>query len=1531
MKKITGMNKKYKWMLLLASLFLVVAGMFAYARKDKTYAADQVEIIVTGKNGNIELGSDYTMRRADEEFTAIAKGIGVPWYEWHIYDGSILEFDSSKGTVTDPTNTTTTVASPSGRYASVKLKDIGSTPMDLIVYDGDPTNGGEVVGTFNFTVNTRFSISDDTKGTVYDAYFNKIFEEDERKALILTYKNGSGILLGDDKSLDTSKLNLNFGSAQKAEWSSSNTDIIQYSSAGQSISINGAGHAKLTASYNDGVVNYSDTIDVYVRPELTITKNPDDMENGDSVKVSIRDNDNPIITASDKLIWVITKKGEDGKAVLVSDSLGNGGDFKDDAKLEPPEGDTYKLNAKAGVYNIAFYVAGTYRGWEDMIGTDGFDPNLPGCNPVYIGADIGSPTVKVKSNFSNKEVAMNVNDTYSIPNALNIAERDLRTYFDINIEPASLSGISAYDIVDHDKNTNVVKAKDMGAVIITITRNGKSGFDIDKNLTQGKSITIRLSISEVFNLNISEAKMQVGSTENLYGMFASGVTRGGTYEWKAQDINGNDVEDNYIQIERSGRQAKITALKKTDAAIKVLLSWTSTDGLTLTAVCNITIGEAVTDFSIKHEKTMKVGSKQYLSTSITGETVGAKIVWFVSDTKLATITDLSGNSPAAEITALAPGPVVVTAFNTSNNTYATCVITINQPIEDLQIGIDNVASSTYETVLSKGFIFMQPIYKPENATTEEFTWSSSKEDVATVDNTGKVTILKEGETLIRVKAEDENGKFGECALSIVRNPITDIVTDVSELYMVKGDTYTVTTEIAPIDPSDKTLIWSSDDESIAKVDNNGKITAVGVGNPGGTPATITVEAAVGDADGGKIRRTIKVYVREKLEDVKFESNDTYINVGASKNVGLIYTPAENINKNVEFASSNTSIFTVEKDKDNNCTIKGVAVGTAILSCVSEDLGAGKVATCTVHVTATAVPATDFAITPADATVDIGKTLQLEKIFTPKDATNQYVTWSSSDTAIATVNNVGTVTGVKEGKITISAVYTDTPDRVPWIRTSTITVKDAPIRATSFDVDPATKNIIVGEKFNITPIFTPDNTTNKHVDYQSLDTGVVTVDDKGVVTGVGAGDAVIQCQSEDGGFIATCAVRVDNAIEFSLSPATKEIAVGKSFKLKKVTKPADANKTATWSTSNASIASVSASGRVTGKRIGSCVISCTITKYNQSARCRVKVAKLNSKVKFDNKNIRIGVGQTHRLKTTVWTNNSSKPKLNWKSANSSVASVNSGGKITGKRVGLTKITATTNDSVRAKATCKVRVIQRISSLSLNTDYAVVYVGRTKKLTAKIKPANTTIKKVKWASGDDNIARVTGSGKIRGIAEGNTYITATATDGSNKKARCYVKVLDAVPATSIVVAQTDLTMERGDSAKLTYKVLPNDTSDNIEFASDNKRVATVNNKGNVRAVGTGNATITILASSGVSSTVDVNVVALNKTSLNMRQYDTETLTVIGTSDPITWYTANARIATVENGKVTGRAEGITYIYAYVNGCRLSCRVTITSVSD
>lgn len=1510
MKKITGMNKKYRWMLLLASLFLVLAGMFAYARKDKTYAADPYYQIKDSE-GNV-VDDSYTMRRSNDTFTIATDDVTVTNYEWSIVNNTVLQIISNG----------TPSTSSTGQNVNINVVKPGNAMLTVLLKD----SSGNIVKNMQVQISVAFSINeyiDPNSG----AEMVRIFDEDARKSLVMLY--GNSVEFGTSALKEPGKLNLNYGSAADntmTTWTSSNKDVIDINTTTKTVSAKGAGHATLTVSYTESDHEYHDTIDVYVRPQIQLEDGTTinhseyggytkivEMRNNDLLKVSVNFGTNPLEAISDKIVWVITK-GEDENEVLVRDSKGNyTEECKDEAKLIwQPGSKRYKLNAKAGTYHVSFYVAGTYNSYDEA------KKRVPGCKPVICGGG-----VYVRSEFTDKTVSVNIGGVYSLSEAFNITIASLQKYFDVRIDPGAGTGtatggaIDSNNLVKYDSTKELLEAIGLGTATIYVTARDSIDNAEFKDIQKGQQVKITLTVADAFSLNISKLQMHEGEEKQLYGILASGInTTESQYKWSCSD-------ESYVSIEPAGQYAIIKALKKTPVGftVKVTLEWTSDEGVTLSAICEITVSESSENFNIiPSTLVMEVGQTQTIKTDINGS---ADIVWLISDKEVATVVDSSAGTPSAQVTALKPGEVIITALNVNNNAYATCLLTVEQPVTELQIGIDNVAYEIYETVLSKGFVFMQPLYSPEDATDTNFTWAVARgEDVAEIDNTGKVTLLKEGIAMITVKCRTITAY---CNLVVKKNPITDIVPDITEIDMVKGDTYKVTTEILPLEPSDKTLIWTSMDSGVASV-NNGTITAVGAGD-----TYITVEAAVADDDGNKASAMIKVHVREKLENVAFESNDTYINVGASKNVGLIYTPAEGINKNVEFSSSNTSIFTVEKDKDNNCTIKGVAVGTAILSCVAEDLGPGKVITCTVHVTATAVPATDFAITPADATVDIGKTLQLEKIFTPKEATNQYVTWSSSDTAIATVNNVGTVTGVKEGKITISAVYTDTPDRVPWIRTSTITVKDAPVRATSFDVDPATKNIIVGEKFNITPIFTPDNTTNKHVDYQSLDTGVVTVDDKGVVTGVGAGDAVIQCQSEDGGFIATCAVRVDNAIEFSLSPATKEIAVGKSFKLKKVTKPADANKTATWSTSNASIASVSASGRVTGKRIGSCVISCTITKYNQSARCRVKVAKLNSKVKFDNKNIRIGVGQTHRLKTTVWTNNSSKPKLNWKSANSSVASVNSGGKITGKRVGLTKITATTNDSVRAKATCKVRVIQRISSLSLNTDYAVVYVGRTKKLTAKIKPANTTIKKVKWASGDDNIARVTGSGKIRGIAEGNTYITATATDGSNKKARCYVKVLDAVPATSIVVAQTDLTMERGDSAKLTYKVLPNDTSDNIEFASDNKRVATVNNKGNVRAVGTGNATITILASSGVSSTVDVNVVALNKTSLNMRQYDTETLTVIGTSDPITWYTANARIATVENGKVTGRAEGITYIYAYVNGCRLSCRVTITSVSD
>lgn len=1562
MKRIVRNNKKWKWMVLLTSVFLIAfMVVYSFRSKDDTLAADWYL-----QNGDGQrISSDYIMRKYTDRFGLVSEDINS------VQNITVRLSDLTTVKITDLQPSATDAATYSGARTTFSVEiannnvSIGSSVgMDVYAYDG---NGNQLYYE-HFTINTAFSINEYLNSSAPKAKITKINPENERSAIVLD--DGAELPFGKDASMvdERKYLNLLFGNAsaqnvsggavqQPAEWESSNRDVVVVDdSIGDGrggIRAAGAGRAMLSVSWYDNGTRYQDSIEVYVRPkimdqsgEIDIGSDSTDsgegmrdIETGSIIKVSAKFDYNQNESISDKIVWVIEKQ-EGEETYLVKDSVGGVTDeFKEEADLIWISSENgYRLRAKAGRYIISFYVKGTYVSYEDTVKREDAWKKEHGCPPVYIKGGVHVP-----SNYKSVDVFLNVGGKYKLPDAFNITEdiyqecftyepvEDESTSEDDESESSTGGSIASGNMYEHitiSPDGTIIAIKEGVTKIRIKARQKIESTGLNGEIRTGASVIITIHIRQPFSLNVSIANMAVGEELPLYPFpaFNDFDENEIVWNWESPD----DPNGSYVKIlDQGDSKTRIRALKPTPTGktVTITLSRTTPDGITLTASCQITIDITTSGFHIKPSAlTMKAGDVQTITTDLKGS---YKLAWISSDTNIATVVP-SSDMLSAQITARKPGTAIITAVNAANNVYSTCTITVQQEITSLDIGIAGKKYTAYDTTLSEGFVFMEPLYQPKDATDKNFIWDSSDKTVATVDEKGKVTLLKEGSTYITLKAGASSVSPAMCILNIVPvpiKPISSITTDPTELSMVKGDTRTIKATYNPIDVTDPTLIWTSFDEKVAKVDNTGKVTAVGVG-----ATYINIEASLVDSNGNKAKAIVKVTVRDKLTSIEFESKTTYVSIGSSKQLDIIFKPDKDVNKKVTFSSSDDSIFKVTPGKEEGtCIIQGIAAGQAVLSCVSEELGQAGVKTCMVYVTEADVATKDFIITPAAETVYIGQTLQMVKTFTPENATNQNVTWNSSDSGIASVTALGLVRGVKEGKVTVSAVYTDTANKVPIIRTSTIEVKPVPINVTDFDVTPDTQNIKVGEKFSLTPVFTPNNASNKNVDYQSLDEGVVTVSEKGEVIGVGAGDAIIQCQAEDGGFIATCMVHVENAIEFSLSPATREIAVGRSFKLKKVTNPENAKKTAEWSTSNSSIARVDATGKVTGRRIGSCTITCTLTRYNQSARCRVKVAKLKSKVTIDKKNIRLGVGQTYRLKKTVTSNDTSLPKVTWKSANKKVATVSSGGKITGKKEGLTKVTVTTDDSVRAKATCKVRVIQRVSSISLNSDYMVCYVGRSKKLTAKYRPSNATIKKVKWTSGDENIARVTGSGKVRGIAEGNTYITATTTDGSNKRARCFVKVLDEVPVTSIVVAQTNLTLQSGDSRKLTYKVLPEDTSDSLEFASDNERVARVNKKGVVTAVGTGDATITILATSGASSNVDVNVVALNKTEINMRQYDSETLTVFGTTDTVTWYTSNARVATVDNGRIVGRSEGITYVYAYVNGCRLSCRVTITSVNS
>lgn len=1545
-------KKKWKVMTGLTVMFMLVFLVgFAVKAHFTTKAADEPKYTILDSVGKeMVTGQEYIMRRKKETFTVQGAQTATVRYVWQSLNADIVTIadngtNSYGGTASTP-------------VISIRAENQGTAAITLNIIE--TINGVSVTTSFNFPINVQFSINENlSKFTGVE--MTKIFKTDDRKAIIMDYHSATATKLefgtSESDPSQSSKLNLMFGDATKGDWASSNKDVVQVDNGG--IVATGPGRAKLTVTYKEpgDTTSYTDEIWVYVRPEVKYESadgsgtangqivNSDTytqslvVRTGDYLDCQAKFENNPNESISSKLVWVISKEigGASGKKVLIRDSLGNStAEYKDDAELVwLPSLKRYQLKAKSETYIVQFFVAETYPGFENLDDPAG---KKYYCEPINIAGG-----VQVKTNYETKNITINIGGHYDLTNAFNISLAALQKNFFAEVN-TNYDGNDGTSIIEFNNGTWNINTKTTGKAQLIVKRNAKQNAETNipefnklGDQPDGSGIVyVNITVMQTFSMNVSTADMSVGSTQLLYGMFGEDTpTEADQFKWNPSDDSNNE----YISISTNGQYATVTAKKETpsNSPVTVTLSWTNSDGLTLTTTCKITVRKSVDKFNIVPNKvSVEVGQQQIIATDLTES---RNLIWLSSDPKVGTIEQISGTTnPSAMFTALKAGKTVITALNPDNNVYATCEVTVTQPVTKLAIGVEDQDTKqvtqydTYTTTLAMKYVFMKAIYGPSDTTENEsdFKWSVEgtslsdvkPTDIAEIDSSGKVTMKREGDVYIKVQSAN---MYATCHLIIQSRPMTSITTDVTKLSMIKGDTYTVKTTYLPENASDTRMTWKSDDAKVATVNSSGVITAVGAGT-----TSITVSAVLPQSDDKHTiaTATILVTVRERLVSIAFGSKAEYIAVGGSKTVDLRFTPSDNVNKNVTYSSSDTSIFTVTQEG----VITGVKEGIAVLSCVAEDLGQSGAITCMVYVTPQEVSATDFSITPSEDTVYIGSTIQLTPVFTPEDTTIRDVTWTSSDEAKATVDADGVVSGIAEGTTVITATYKDTTnDNKVWTSTCIVTVEKAPIYATGFEVSPTTQNIICGDEFTITPKFTPEDTTNQTVIYQSLDETIVTVNSNGVVTGVGPGDAIVQCTSVDGGFNATVAVHVDNAVDFKLSPQKRDLAIGQSFTPKKVIKPANAKKTATWKSSNTKIATVNSAGKVTAKKKGTCTITCTLTKYRQSATCKVKVGKLYSKVSLNKHNIRIGLNQSYRLKATVKTNAAKTPKLKWKSSNSRILKVSSGGKITAKRVGIARVTVMTKDAIHAKASCKVRVIRRVSSIRLNTNYTVCYVGRSKQLHAIIKPKSASVKKVKWQSSDKNILQVNSSGKIWGIAEGDAYVTATTTDGSNKRARCFVKVVEPTPITSIVIAQQDVTMKRGDSLKLSYSVLPSDNSDDIEFSSDNKRVATVNRKGVVKAVGTGNATITILATSGVSSTVNVNVVALNKSELNLRQYDSETLIVHGTANAVTWYSSNTRVAVVTNGKVVAKGIGTAYIYAYVNGCKLGCQINVTSVNN
>ena len=234
----------------------------------------------------------------------------------------------------------------------------------------------------------------------------------------------------------------------------------------------------------------------------------------------------------------------------------------------------------------------------------------------------------------------------------------------------------------------------------------------------------------------------------------------------------------------------------------------------------------------------------------------------------------------------------------------------------------------------------------------------------------------------------------------------------------------------------------------------------------------------------------------------------------------------------------------------------------------------------------------------------GGTVNLVDTVSPTNANNKAVTWTSSDNAIVTVNNIGKVTAVDVGAATITVTSIDGGK-------TSICVVNVTKQATTVTLNKTVENLTVGGTSTLIASVLPITQTNQAVTWTSSNNAIVTVNNIGKVTAVGVGSGIISVTTSDGGKIASCTVSVTN---ISLNKTTDNLKVGGTDTLIASLFPiAPSNDTVKWATSNNAIANIDSNGKVTAVSTGTAIITATaiIVGGSYMATCKVIVtAKTN---------------------------------------------------------------------------------------------------------------------------------------------------------------------------------------------------------------------------------------------------------------------------------------------------------------------------------
>ena len=512
-----------------------------------------------------------------------------------------------------------------------------------------------------------------------------------------------------------------------------------------------------------------------------------------------------------------------------------------------------------------------------------------------------------------------------------------------------------------------------------------------------------------------------------------------------------------------------------------------------------------------------------------------------------------------------------------------------------------------------------------------------------------------------------------------------------------------------------------------------------------------------------------------------------------------------------------------------------------------------------------VPVTGVTLNKNSMTLPIGSSETLTATILPQDATNQNVTWSSSNTNVATVDQNGKVTVNKKGRATITATTEDGAFTAACEVTVTVPVTGIYLkRSNGYLRKGHTRN------YSDYVAVEPGYADNQNVTWSSSDTSVATVDQSGNVTLVEEGTATITVTTVDGGYQASFELGVYiPPTSVSLNKSSMDLYVDEIQTLTATVEPENAACLIDWCieadycpkdiyyaadiTGNGrscAVRGITASGIINTNYI--IVVLYLLDPETMEPlltdSCYVKVYDLAAGITLNKNELNLNKGESETLTATVETDDwygNPNPNVTWSSSNANVAAVDQNGTVTAVDRGTATITATTADG-GFTASCQVTVAVPVTGVTLNKDELKLHTGNSETLTATLVPQNANNQNVTWSSSDPSVATVDQSGKVTAAGVGTASVTVTTEEGSFT-ASCQVTVV--VPVTGVTLDKSELRLLKSESVTLTATVEPEDATDRkVTWSSSDTNVANVDQSGKVTAKNAGSATITATTEDG-----------------------------------------------------------------------------------